>query len=36
MKLASFRGFLFEDSDLFNKLDEEYEREAMRRRGFNV
>ena len=36
MKLASFREFLFEDSDLFNKINEEREREAMRRRGTNV
>lgn len=36
MKLASFREYLFEDSEIFNKIDEEREREAMRRRGFNV
>ena len=36
MKLASFREYLFEDSDFLNKIYEEQEREAMRRRGFNV
>jgi hypothetical protein len=34
MKLASFRDFLFEDSDFLNEIDEE--KEAMRRRGLNV
>jgi hypothetical protein len=36
MKLASFRYYLFEDSEMLNKIDEEREKEAMRRRGFNV
>ena len=36
MKLASFRDYTFEDSDLLNKINEEQEKEAMRRRGFNV
>lgn len=36
MKLASFREYLFEDSDFLNKIDEEREREIMKRRGFNV
>lgn len=33
MKLASFRNFLFEDSEFLNKIDEEREREAEKRYG---
>lgn len=36
MKLASFREYLFEDSDFLNEIDEEREKEVMKRRGFNV
>ena len=36
MRLKGYYSFHYEDSDNFNKIHEEQEREAMRRRGFNV
>lgn len=36
MRLKSYRNFRFSDSEEINKIHEEQEREAMRRRGFNV
>ena len=33
MKLASFRSYLFEDSEMLNRIDEEREREAEKRYG---
>lgn len=36
MRLKGYYSFHYEDSDFLNKIDEEREKEAMRRRGFNV
>ena len=36
MRLKGYYSFRYEDSDFLNKIDEEREQEAMRRRGFNV
>lgn len=36
MRLRGYYSFYYEDSDFLNKIDEEQEKETMRRRGFNV
>ena len=36
MRLKGYYSLRYEDSDFLNKIDEEREKETMRRRGFNV
>ena len=36
MRMKAYRHYRFADSEEINKLHEQQEKEAMRRRGFNV